>query len=192
MLKPGKIVRKTSAVREIVEWAVTLCLAVGLAVCVHVWVGELITVLGPSMEPNLWEGEKVLVGKLEYGFDKPKRGDIVILKFPDRKEDIIKRVIATEGETVGVSGGNVYIDGKKLDEPYIAEPANEDFPALTVPPDTVFVMGDNRNNSHDSRDVGPIPLSKVLGRAYVIVWPTDKWQKISGYTGMLQDAAPPE
>jgi signal peptidase I len=187
MLATKKHAKKISLKREIIEWTVTLALAVGLALAVHTWVGELITVVGPSMEPNLWTNEKVLVGKVEYYFSKPKRGDIVIVKFSDRTEDIIKRVIGTEGESVSVSGGKVYINGKELNEPYIPEPINQDFAEIVVPPGTIFVMGDNRNDSHDSRDVGPIPLTDVLGRAYSIVWPTDKWAKLTGYTGTLQD-----
>jgi signal peptidase I len=187
MLAPGKTIKKASVGREIVEWVITLGLAVGLALSVHAWVGELITVEGPSMQPNLWAGEKVLIGKVEYYFAKPKRGDIVIVKFPDRTENIIKRVIATEGEKISVSGGYVYINGRKLDEPYILEPANRDSPEQTVPPGKIFVMGDNRNNSHDSRDVGPILITDVLGRAYDIVWPLDKWAKLSGYTGDFAD-----
>jgi signal peptidase I len=186
MLLPRKPVKPVSVVREIVEWAITLGAAVALAFSVHIWVGEIITILGPSMQPNIWENEKVLVGKVEYYFTTPKRGDIVIVKFSDRTEDIIKRVIATAGERIQVTGGYVYINGKKLDEPYVEEPANEDTPEMTVPPGTIFVMGDNRNDSHDSRAVGPIPLDKVLGRAYLIVWPTDKWSKLSGYSGTIE------
>jgi signal peptidase I len=180
-----KPIKKKSVGREIAEWVITLVLAVGLALGVHAWVGELITVEGPSMEPNLWAGEKVLIGKVEYYFSKPKRGDIVIVRFPDRNEDIIKRVIATEGERISVSGGSVFINGVKLVEPYTQAPADRDSTELTVPPGMIFVMGDNRNNSHDSRDVGPIPLTDVLGRAYTIVWPLDKWNKISDYKGSL-------
>lgn len=187
MLSPSRHAKKISIGREITEWAVTLAVAVGLALGVHVWVGELITVVGPSMEPNLWTGEKVLVGKVEYYFAKPKRGDIVIVKFQDRTEDIIKRVIATEGERISVSGGKVFINGKELNEPYILEPINQDFSETVVPAGTIFVMGDNRNNSHDSRDVGPIKLSDVIGRAYSIIWPTDKWAKITGYSGTIQN-----
>lgn len=186
MLASQRTVRKKASLgREIIEWAITLGLAVGLALAVHAWVGELITVLGSSMEPNLWENEKVLVGKVEYYFAKPKRGDIVIVKFPDRREDIIKRVIATGGERIRVADGCVYINDQKLVEPYIQEPIFMDEPEITVPPDTVFVMGDNRNNSHDSRHVGPVPLKDVLGRAYLIVWPADNWQKLTNYTGAI-------
>lgn len=176
-----------SAGREILEWVITLALAIGLALSIHAWVGELITVKGQSMEPTLLDGEKVLVGKVEYYFKSPKRGDVVIVKYPDRTDDIIKRVIATAGDKISISGGAVYIDGKKLEEPYLLEPMQGDFPEQTVPEGTIFVMGDNRNNSMDSRidTVGPIPLKEVLGRAYDVVWPVDKLKNLSHYQGKL-------
>lgn len=181
--------QKNSVTREIIEWVITLGLAVGLALCVHTWVGELITVEGPSMQPNLWADEKVLVGKLEYYFTEPKRGDIVIVKYPDRKENIIKRVIATAGERIRINGGSVYIDGKRLQEPYIPEEIFGEYEEQAVPDGMIFVMGDNRNDSHDSRSpsVGPVPLTEVKGRAYWIVWPFDKWAKLSGYTGTMEN-----
>jgi signal peptidase I len=174
-----------SASRELLEWVLTLGLAVGLALSIHTWVGELITVEGQSMEPTLLDHEKVLVGKVEYYFNGPKRGDIVIVKYPDRTDNIIKRVIATAGEKIAVSAGSVYINGKKLDEPYILEPIIGDFAETTVPQGTIFVMGDNRNDSLDSRIEGPISLKVVLGRAYSVVWPVDKMKKISGYQGKI-------
>ncbi len=179
---------KNSAMREVFEWVVTLALAVGLALCVHAFVGELITVEGPSMQPNLVDNEKVLMGRLEYYFKQPKRGDIVIVKYPDRDENIIKRVIATAGERIRVSGGSVYINGARLEEPYIKDTILGDYDEMLVPEGMIFVMGDNRNDSHDSRSssVGPIPLDQVKGRAYLIVWPFEKWEKISGYTGSLE------
>lgn len=172
--------------REIVEWVVTLGLAVGLALCVHTWVGELITVDGPSMQHTLWKNEKVLVGRLEYYFTKPKRGDIVIVRYPDRPDNIIKRIIALENETISISDGRVFINGKELHEPYLPEPIQFDFSEVEVPEGFIFVMGDNRNDSEDSRMVGPVALSEVRGRAYAIVWPQDKWAKLSGYTGTLE------
>ena len=180
---------KNSVTREIVEWIVTLGLAVGLALCVHAWVGELITVEGPSMQPNLWENEKVLVGKVEYYFHSPKRGDIVIVKYPDRTENIIKRVIATAGERVRITAGILYIDDRRLYEPYLLNsPFSDEMEETVVPDDMIFVMGDNRDNSHDSRNpsVGPVPLTEVKGRAYWILWPFDKWAKLSGYAGTLE------
>jgi signal peptidase I len=179
---------KKSVGREILEWVITLGLAVGLALCVHVWVGELVTVDGPSMQPNLWKDQKVLIGKVEYYFHKPKRGDIVLVKFPESDLNYIKRVIATGGERLTINNGSAYINGKKLTEPYIAEAMLQDMDEITVPDGSVFVMGDNRNDSHDSRseDVGAIPLNQVEGRAYELVWPFDKMKKLSTYAGTLE------
>jgi signal peptidase I len=179
---------KKSVGREILEWAVTLGLAVVLALSVHTWVGELVTIDGPSMQPNLWKDEKVLVGRVEYYFAEPKRGDIVLVRFPGSDLNYIKRVIATGGEQLAISNGIVFIGGKQLDEPYTAEPAWEDMDEITVPEGSIYVMGDNRNDSHDSRspDVGPIPLDQVKGRAYALVWPVDKYAKLTVYTGTLE------
>jgi signal peptidase I len=180
--KPKKV---RSVKREIFEWIITLALAVGLAFSIHTWIGENVIVSGNSMNPTLWDSEKVLVGKVEYYFSKPKRGDIVIVRYPGNPENIIKRVIATAGEKIRVSDGCVYVNGKKLDEQYILEAIQYDMDEQTVPEGTIFVMGDNRNDSTDSHfsSVGPIPLARVLGRAYVVVWPSDKWAKVTGYSG---------
>lgn len=184
--KPEK---KKSARRELVEWAVTVAAALILALAVHTWLGQLVFVDGPSMEPNLHTGEIVISGKAEYWFSGPKRGDIVIVRFPDSDKDYIKRVVATGGERIAVHDGAVYIDGKKLDEPYIFEPIWYDMDELTVPPDALFVMGDNRNDSTDSHfeSVGPIPVSQVVGRAYALIWPLDRIGKLTNYSGKTEN-----
>jgi signal peptidase I len=179
---------KANLIREIVEWAVVLGLAVGLAFGVRAWAGEIVTIDGPSMQPHLWAGERVLIGKVEYYFSKPKRGDIVLSKFPGADGDYIKRVIGLGGERIAIRGGSVYVDGEKLSEPYIAAPMNMDMEEVAVPDGCVFLMGDNRNDSHDSRypDVGPIPLSQIEGRAYALVWPPGEWTKLTQYAGTLE------
>ena len=176
-------VKRKSAVRETIEWIITLALAVALALAVHRWVGQLVIVQGESMQPTLLNNERVLLGRLEYYGTAPKRGDIVVVKYPDVTEDIIKRVIATAGETIEVHDGSVYINGTKLDEPYIQDPIADTTAPTVVPEGTVFVMGDNRNDSLDSRSVGPIALDQVLGRAYAVVWPADKLKKLTAYQG---------
>jgi signal peptidase I len=180
--------RGSAGPRELVEWAVAIGLAVVLAVSVHTWVGQLVTVDGPSMQPNLWTGEKVLVGKVEYYFVKPKRGDIVLARFPGSNLNFIKRVIALGGERIAINDGSVYINGEKLVEPYIPEKIKDDMEEITIPQDCVFLMGDNRNDSTDSRSesVGAIPLSQVEGRAYALVWPLGKYGKLTEYTGKLE------
>lgn len=177
----------TSPTRDIIEWVICISLAVTLALAVHTWVGQIVTVDGPSMQNGLRTGEKVLVGKVEYYFGKPKRGDIVLARFPDSNQNFIKRVIAVGGERLAIKDGSVYINGKKLDEPYIPEPINADMDELTVPEGSVFLMGDNRNNSTDSRVVGAIPLNMVEGRAYSLIWPLGNVMKLTTYAGKLEE-----
>jgi signal peptidase I len=179
---------KTGHHKVLMEKIVIIGMVLAFVVSVHVWVGQLVTVSGPSMQPCLVSGEIVLVGKVEYYFSEPKRGDIVLARFPNRNQNFIKRVIALGGEKVQIISGMVYIDGKKLEEPYVSESIKYDMEAVTVPEDYVFLMGDNRNDSTDSHNsfIGPIPLNQVQGRAYVLVWPFGKIAKITGYTGKLE------
>jgi signal peptidase I len=134
-----------------------------------------------SMEPNLHEGQYVLLNKTAYWFGRtPSRGDIVVFRVPDQP-DRIKRVIGLPGETVEVTGdGTVYItdiDGNrlKLEEPYL--PANHSGASgvWTVPEGEYFVMGDNRSVSYDSRENGPVLRDRIIGKAWLIIWPIRDW-----------------
>jgi signal peptidase I len=181
-----KTTKPNSAARELIEWVVTIGVAVVLALAVHTWVGQLAMVDGPSMQPNLWTGEWVVIGKVEYDFKTPKRGDIVLVRVGDAY--LIKRVIGLPGDRIAVNDGSVYINGQKLDEPYIPERIRDDMDEFNVPQGYLFLMGDNRNNSTDSRspEVGPVALDHIVGRAYSIVWPIGKWSKLTGYAGELE------
>ena len=174
--------------REALDWIISIAIAVALAFAVRAWVGQLVIVDGPSMQPTLLTGERVIMGKVEYYFRQPRRGDIVVVKYPGSPYNYIKRVIATAGERIAINDGCVYINGKKLDEPYLSEPINDSMAEMTILPGTVYVMGDNRNNSSDSREsaVGAIPLGHVTGRAYALVWPINKLEKLTQYTGHLE------
>jgi signal peptidase I len=132
-----------------------------------------------SMQPNLHEGEYVIVDKVSYLFRQPARGEIIVLK-RSSEADLIKRVIGLPGETIQVSNGQVQINGQPITEPYLKDPRiNQDTPSLTIPADRVFVMGDNRNNSSDSRSFGPVPISDIVGRAWIIYWPPPAWQVLT-------------
>ncbi len=126
-----------------------------------------------SMEPTLMPQDRVMVNKFIYRFTSPKRGDIVVFIPPgDSGKDYIKRVIALPGETIEVKEGQVYINGRPLKEPYVInEPDKSNYGPLKVPEGHVFVMGDNRPNSADSRYFGPLPIDKIVGKAFLIYWP---------------------
>ncbi len=137
-----------------------------------------VQVHGQSMYPTFKGGEFVLVYRQAYHWGQPQRGDIVVFH-PDAmsREDYIKRIIGLPGETVRIANGVVYIDGHPLEEPYIAEPPHYSG-QWKVPAGSIFVLGDNRNNSRDSHIMGPVPLDTVVGRAIFVYWPPESWGKI--------------
>jgi signal peptidase I len=147
-----------------------------------------IRVDGSSMLPTLQTGEFVIVNKLAYKIGSPSIGDIIVFRPPrNPTEEYIKRVIGLPGDRVEIRDGKVYINSVRLQEPYLAEP-----PAYQanwfVPDGSLFVLGDNRNNSSDSHSWGPVPISDVIGKAVFIYWPPSNWGLIE-HTGVA-NAAP--
>jgi signal peptidase I len=135
---------------------------------------------GISMEPNFQNGQFLIINKLSYKLGQPRRGDVIVFHYPrDPSRDFIKRVIGLPGQTVEVRSGQVIIDGKPIDEPYGPAPGSYDAPPTLVPPNELFVLGDNRNNSSDSHSWGLLPMDKVIGRAIVSYWPPSEWRIIS-------------
>lgn len=131
---------------------------------------------GDSMEPNLHDGQFLIINKLAYRFGEPQRGDIVVFRFPrDPSRDFIKRVIGLPGETVEVRRGQVFIDSQPLAEPYRPHLGSYDASPTTLGPNEVYVLGDNRNNSSDSHAWGPLPLDNVIGKALISYWPPEHW-----------------
>lgn len=166
--------------REVVEWVETLVWAVVTVVLVFTFIARTATVDGSSMLPTLEHGDQLIISHLGY---TPQYGDIVVIAPPGYADrPLIKRVIATEGQEVDIDfeNGIVYVDGNMLDEPYINEPTyrNEgtDFPQV-VPEGSIFVLGDNRNDSKDSRHptVGMVDKRYVLGKQIVRYMPFDKF-----------------
>lgn len=161
---------------EIYEWIQCLVFALIFCVVMFVFLFRLVDVVGDSMNPTLEDGDKMVVSDLLY---KPKQGDIIIFRKDEYKsEALVKRVIATEGQTVEIdfTKGRVYVDGELLDEPYIAEPTKNqiDFTGTQIVPEgCVFVMGDNRNESADSRDsrIGMIDERLIIGKVLLTVYP---------------------
>jgi signal peptidase I len=135
-----------------------------------------IRVEGSSMEPTLHNGEFLIVNKLAYRLGSPKIGDVVVFHPPrDLGQEYIKRVIGLPGDTVAVSNGKVSVNGQVLDEPYIEAPPNYQMRPMVVPSGTLFVLGDNRNNSSDSHTWGPALMNEVVGKAVFIYWPPSNW-----------------
>lgn len=169
--------------RELLEWVKALLLAFVIVFLIRWLAFNNYIVDGRSMEPNFSHGERVIVNKLIYPFREPKRGEVIVFLAPEGK-DYIKRVIGLPGERVKVIGDTVYINGMPLDEPYIRDEvekarasggsynigSTEEF---IVPDDALFVLGDNRRESLDSRSpfVGFVPLENVKGRADLVYWP---------------------
>lgn len=165
---------KKSVQREILEWVVSILIAIVVAYVIKSFVFTIVRVDGPSMQPTLQDNDRLVVWRL---WAEPDEGDIVVFQKPGL-EPYIKRVIATEGQTVDIDfyTSTVYVDGVALEEDYILEPTklrgNTKFP-VTVGKDEVFVLGDNRNNSRDSRDmvVGCVKENEILGEAVLRFWP---------------------
>jgi signal peptidase I len=177
-----------------------------LALLIKTFLVQAFFIPSGSMEPTLLPGDRVLVLKVPYYLHDPQRGDIIVFEDPtpspgDQRgavdgffhwmfqglgvqhpdnEDFIKRVIGLPGDTVSARGGHVYINGKQIDEPYLTQ-RTEDFPKTPVPEGKLFVMGDNRANSSDSRfsELGFIPLDKVIGKAEIVIWPPGRFGLLS-------------
>lgn len=169
---------KQSLGRWLFEMVVLFALAALLAQGVKTWVVQPYVIPSGSMIPAIQEGDHVLVNKFVYRFGTPQRGDVVILDDPTAKTPmLIKRVIATGGQTVDVHDGSVWVDGVKLVEPYTygrpSQPGPYPLPVV-VPEGYVWVMGDNRTNSQDSRWIGPQPVADVHGKAFFTYWPVDR------------------
>lgn len=167
--------------KEIKDWIVSIAVALVLAFLIRTFIVELYIVEGPSMRPTLESQERLVVNKFIYRFRPPEKGEILVFRYPrDKSRDFIKRVIATEGDSIEIKEGRVYVNDKLLSEDYILEKTRSEYAKATVPKGTVFVMGDNRNNSEDSRfvDVGFVPYDLIKGKAIVVFWPLDKLKSL--------------
>jgi signal peptidase I len=190
--------------RAVIETALLIGLAIVLAVLLRTFVAQAFRIPSASMEPQLQVGDRVVVSRTAYSLHEPRRGDIIVFDCPpatgcpDRGEDalparalqtvaealllrqpeieeFIKRVIALPGEAVEAHDGAVFVDGHRLVEPYLPDGTHtSDFGPVTVEPDHLWVMGDNRGNSADSRVFGQIEQDTIVGRAILRVWPPQR------------------
>ena len=171
------IEQPTSPLRSVVEWVLIVAGAVLVAIVIRTFVLQAFYIPSGSMLPTLEVDDKVLVNKLSYKVHDINRGDIVVFERPpgetDPKiKDLIKRVIGLPGDTIEAHDGHIYVNGRRLNEPYLPDGLQTAALAKqTVPDDSIFVMGDNRGSSKDSTVFGPISKDLVVGRAFIRVWP---------------------
>lgn len=161
------------------DWIIALIVALIIAFGIHQFLIAQFVVDGRSMDNTLHNGEHLIVDMIPYYFGPPKRGDIIVFHAPDGA-DWVKRVIGLPGDTVAVEDGKLILNGKVLPESFIRQPMDpyNNYPTIRVPAGKLFVMGDNRNISEDSRIIGPIPISSVIGRVDLVFWPFNKLQVI--------------
>ncbi len=164
---------RSPARRILIEIIETIVLALVLFFAIN-FVTARIRVDGSSMEPNFHNGDYVIVNRLAYQMGDIERGDVVVFPFPQNpEEDYIKRVIGLPGDEVAIYGGVVYVNDTPITEPYIASPPVNDLAALIVPDGFIYVLGDNRNASSDSRNWGPLSISAIIGKAIFRYYPFD-------------------
>ena len=161
-----------AALRDMVG---TIVPAIVIALLIHLFLAQATRVYGQSMEPNLHTNERLVIEKISYHLHGPRRGDVVVLRDPaGSPELLIKRVVGLPGERVTLADGRVYVDGTPIDEPYLDQPTNGSGRSWFVPPLHVFVMGDNRSASRDSRIFGAVPMEELVGRALFRYWPFEE------------------
>lgn len=172
----------SSDIKELIQ---SLVIAAVLAFLIITFVAQSFVVDGRSMEPTLHDGERLFVNKFIYRFHPPERGDIIVFSpRGDTDKKYIKRVIGLPGETIEIKDGETYVNGELIKEEYINESTDGDFGTYKVPEESVFVMGDNRNHSADSRYpsiVGYVEYNSIAGKAFWVYWPINKMRVIDSY-----------
>src|ERR1700722_13425729 len=167
--------------RELRSWARDLIVALGLAMIIIVFFYQPVKVEGTSMAPLLSDQERIFINKFVYHFETIRRGDVVVFWYPlDHSKSFIKRVVGLPGDMVEIRHGNVYINGRELQEPYVP-PRFVDFSGygpVRIPDDEYFVMGDHRVSSNDSRVFGPVPGDFIYGKAVFAYWPWNHFGSI--------------
>ncbi len=159
----------------------TLLIAFLLAQLIMVSVAQAFQVEQYSMEPTLLPHDRVLVSKFIYRLREPIRGNVVVLRYPRNPErNYIKRVIGLPGETIEIKKGKLYVNRQPIKENYLNGDIVGDYGPVTVPADSIFVMGDNRNNSEDSRAFGPLQKALIVGQAILIYWPPQRARLLAG------------
>jgi len=173
----GKKKKSKNKRKQGYEWLVLVAASLAVALFVRGFLIQAFYIPSESMVPTLVKNDRVLVNKLSYKLHDVHRGDIVVFDAPPgaataHVKDLIKRVIGLPGDTIEGRNGTIFINNKPLDEPYLPpDVRSRDFPPAKVPPEKVWVLGDNRQDSRDSTFFGPITEHSIVGRAFVKIWP---------------------
>ena len=169
--------KKSSRKKQGYEWLILVAASLAVALVVRGFLIQAFYIPSESMVPTLVKNDRVLVNKLSYKLHDVHRGDIVVFKAPPgaataQVKDLIKRVVGLPGETIEGRNGGIFINGKPLDEPYLPpDVRSRDFPPEKIPPDKIYVLGDNRQDSRDSTFFHAIDEDAIVGRAFVKIWP---------------------
>ena len=183
--EPGKGGKKASPGRTILEYVVLAVVAIAVALLIQAFLVKPYRIPSESMEDTLLIGDRVLVDRISWRFSDPSRQDIVVFHPPFIGPVLIKRVVGMPGDEISLKDGAVYVNGDRLDEPYVRTAGGEAVPTepfdnglpwslqqpYTVPDGNYFVMGDNRTDSGDSREFGPVPRGQLVGKAFARYWP---------------------
>lgn len=162
---------------EIIE---SIAIAVVLAVIIRFFLFQPFYIPSGSMKPTLTEGDRIIVNKITYRFSKPQRGDIMVFKYPiNPKRDFIKRIIGLPGETILIKDSALYINENFIEQPFLPKGLKyPDFGPIKIAENQYFMMGDNRNNSEDSRFWGTLPKQNIIGKAMFIYWPVNRLMQL--------------
>ena len=172
-----KIILVTIQCLKKIVWEMVTAIipALLIALVINVQVAKAVEIeSGPSMQPNMYQGYRLMIEKVSYRFHLPQRGDIVVVDRPGEEVSLVKRVMGLPGETVEVRDGHVFINGQRIEEPWILYFGGPDYGPAKIPEGYVFIVGDNRQNSRDSRAIGPVPISTIEGKVWLVYWPLDK------------------
>lgn len=172
--------RTKNIFKEIGEWVLHLGIAIIAGVLIVTFVAQRTVVFDVSMQPTLFEGDNLIVEKISHKLGRMERGDIIVFKMEDEGRQLIKRLIALEGDYVEIYEGKVFVNDNPVDESYLKEgiatyQGFEEYSSMTVPKGHVYVLGDNRPESKDSRRLGPIDIKYISGRAVLRIYPFSRF-----------------
>jgi signal peptidase I len=179
--EPTTNVSTTKSGGPVLTWLRDLVISLVVSAFIIVFLYQPVKVEGTSMLPGLEDQERIFINKFVYRFGTVERGDIVVFHYPrDPNKSYIKRVIGVEGDRVRIEDGRVFVNGRRLEEPYVPAEYEDlrSYPEVKVPPHSYYLLGDHRTSSSDSRDFGPVDQQFIYGKAVFVYWPVEKLGKL--------------